>query len=164
MHSTNLHRWLHLLKLHTERMPFWIWITKYFTWGLGVRHASLTLLSHWSPAPWLWVGGIKPAVTFQGDDFAGWIHDGAVSRDGPPDGVGGVGHVHDHHLVLIADFFSDADELVRLHGEIAEPDVSRVHAHVLQLKRSRQWTNCGPMCHYHIPDFTYQKSSPLTFL
>lgn len=77
-------------------------------------------------------------VTFQGDDFAGGIHDGAVGRDGPPDWVGGVRHVHDHHLVLLAHLLSDADELVRLHGEIAEPDVGWVHAHVLQLQRLKE--------------------------
>lgn len=77
-------------------------------------------------------------VTFQGDDFACGIHDGAVSRDGPPDWVGGVRHVHDHHLVLLAHLLSDADELVRLHGEIAEPDVCWVHAHVLQLQRVKE--------------------------
>lgn len=72
--------------------------------------------------------------TFQSDDFAGRIHDGTVGRDGPPDRVGGVGHVHNHHLVLLAHLLSDADELVRLHGEVAEPDVGWVHAHVLQLE------------------------------
>lgn len=88
-----------------------------------------------------WMSGIKHAVTFQGDDFASRIHDGAVGRDGPPDRVGGVRHVHNHHLVLIPDLLSDADELVRLHGEVAEPDVCRVHTHVLQLERFQQETS-----------------------
>lgn len=74
------------------------------------------------------------SFTFQGDDLASRVHDRTVSRDGPPDGVGGVGHVHDHHLVLLAHLLSDADELVRLHGQIAEPDVGRVHTQVLQLE------------------------------
>lgn len=87
--------------------------------------------------------GIKGAVTFQGDDFAGRVHDGAVGRDRPPDRVGGVRHVHNHHLVLIADLFPDADKLVWLHGEVAEPDVGRVHTHVLQLERIQQETGCG---------------------
>ena len=77
-------------------------------------------------------------LTFQGDDFAGGVHDGTVGRDRPPDWVGGVGHVHNHHLVLLAHLLPDADELVRLHGQIAEPNVGRVHPHVLQLETIKQ--------------------------
>lgn len=77
-------------------------------------------------------------VTFQGDDFTSGIHDSTVGRDWPPDWGGGVRHVHDHHLVLFSHLLSDADELVRLHGEIAEPNVGWVHAHVLQLGRLKQ--------------------------
>lgn len=73
-------------------------------------------------------------LTFQGDDFAGGVHDGTVGRDGPPDWVSGVRHVHDHNLVLLTHLLSDADELVGLHGQIAEPNVGRVHAQVLQLE------------------------------
>ena len=75
--------------------------------------------------------------TFEGDDLAGWVHDGTVSRDGSPDGVCRVGHVHDDHLVLVAHFLPDADELVRLHGQVAEPDVGRVHPQVLQLEEAQ---------------------------
>lgn len=55
-------------------------------------------------------------LTFQGDDLAGGVHNGTVGGDRPPDWVGGVGHVHDYHLVLLTHLLSDADELVRLHG------------------------------------------------
>lgn len=72
--------------------------------------------------------------TFQSNDLAGGVHDGTVSRDRSPDGVGGVGHVHDHHLVLLAHLLSDADELIWLHRQIAEPNVGWVYAHVLQLE------------------------------
>ena len=81
------------------------------------------------------------ADTFEGDDLAGWVHDGTVSRDGSPDGVRRVGHVHDHHLVLITHFLPDADELVRLHGQVAEPDVGRVHPKVLQLEEAQPKTH-----------------------
>lgn len=81
-------------------------------------------------------------LTFQGNDLAGGVHDGTVSRDGSPDRVGGVGHVHNDHLVLLAHFFPDADELVRLHGQIAEPNVGWVHAQVLQLKE-KNIHECG---------------------
>lgn len=72
--------------------------------------------------------------TFEGDDFAGGVHDGAVGRDRPPDGIGGVGHVHDHHLVLLTHLLADADELIRLHCQIAEANVGWVYTQVLQLK------------------------------
>ena len=40
-------------------------------------------------------------LTFESNDFAGRVHDGAVGADRPPDGVGGVGHVDDDHLVVV---------------------------------------------------------------
>lgn len=84
--------------------------------------------------PGVWLTASLSSRTFQSDDFAGRIHDGTVGRDGPPDWVGGVGHVDDHHLVLLPHLLPDADELVWLHGEVAEPNVGWVHAHVLQLE------------------------------
>lgn len=77
-------------------------------------------------------------LTFQGDDLAGWVHDGAVCRDGPADGVVGVGHVNDDHLGLLAHLLPHADELVRLHGQRAESDVGRVDSQVLELKYERK--------------------------
>lgn len=74
--------------------------------------------------------------TFEGDDFAGGVHDGTVGRNRSPDWVGGIRHVHNHHLVLLAHLLTDADELVRLHRQIAEPNVGWVYAQVLQLKNS----------------------------
>lgn len=74
------------------------------------------------------------AFTFQGDDLACGVHDGTVGRDRSPDWISGVRHVHDHHLVLLAHLLPDADELVRLHGQIAEPNIGWVHAQVLQLE------------------------------
>lgn len=90
------------------------------TWEVSVR-------SWWYP-------------TFEGDDLAGRVHDGTVSRDGTSAGVIGVGHVYDHHLVLLAHLLPDADELVRLHGQVAEPDVGRIHPQVLQLKHTATHT------------------------
>lgn len=79
-------------------------------------------------------------LTFKCDDFGSGVHDGAVCRDRPADGRVGVGHVYDHHLVLLAHLLPDADELVRLHGQVAETNVSRVHPQVLQLKHTATHT------------------------
>ena len=70
-------------------------------------------------------------LTFECDDLAGWVHDGAVGWDGPSDGVGGVRHVYDDNLSGVAHLLADTDVLVRLHGEGAEPDVGRVDANIL---------------------------------
>lgn len=51
-------------------------------------------------------------LTFKGNNFAGRVHDGAVCRDRPADGIVGVGHVDDDDLGLLTHFLSDADELV----------------------------------------------------
>lgn len=73
--------------------------------------------------------------TFQSDDFAGRVHDGAVCRDRPADRVARVAQVHDQHLVLLTHLLSDADEAVRLHGQAAEADAGRTHSQRLQLER-----------------------------
>lgn len=77
-------------------------------------------------------------LTFQGYDLAGRVHDGAVGRDGPADGRVGVCHVDDHHLSLLAHLLTDADELVRLHGQGAEANVGRIDAQVLELRDKRE--------------------------
>lgn len=73
-------------------------------------------------------------LTFQGNDFAGWVHDGAVCRDGPADGIVGVGHVDDDHLGLLAHLLPHTDELVGLHGQRAESDVGWIDSQVLELR------------------------------
>ena len=73
--------------------------------------------------------------TFQGDDLARWIHDGRICRNGPPDGVGGVGEVNNDHLVRLAHLFADAYELVRLHRERREADVGGVDADIGELQK-----------------------------
>lgn len=77
--------------------------------------------------------GCELDLTFQSDDFAGGVHDGAVCRDGPPDGIVGVGHVDNDHLRLLAHLLSYADELVGLHGQGAKPNVGWVDSQVLEL-------------------------------
>lgn len=79
--------------------------------------------------------------TFECNDLAGWIHDGAVSWDGPADGGIGVRHVDDDHLRLLAHLLSDADEFIRLHGQGAEADVGWINPQVLKLRRQ---TERGP--------------------
>lgn len=79
-------------------------------------------------------GARELELTFEGDDFAGGVHDGAVRRDGPADGVVGVGHVDDDHLGLLAHLLPYADELVGLHGQSAESDVGWVDSQVLELR------------------------------
>lgn len=75
--------------------------------------------------------------TFQRDDFARRVHDGAVCRDRPADRVGRIAQVDDDHLVLLAHLLSDADEAVRLHGQAAEADAGRTHSQRLQLEDER---------------------------
>lgn len=71
--------------------------------------------------------------TFKGDDLASRVHNGTVGRDGPADWVCGVIHVNDDHLVLVSHLLPDANELVRLQGQVAEANVGRIHSQVLQL-------------------------------
>ena len=78
--------------------------------------------------------GRSVLLTFQGDDLARRVHDGRICRDGPPDGVGGVGEVDDDHLVRLAHLLADAYELVRLHRERCETDVGGVDADIGELK------------------------------
>ena len=73
-------------------------------------------------------------LTFESNDFAGRVHDGAVGADRPPDGVGGVGHVDDDDLSGLPDLLPDADVLVGLHREGVEPDVGGVDPHIGKLK------------------------------
>lgn len=80
----------------------------------------------------------EPLLTFEGNNFAGGVHDGAVSGDGAADGIVGIGHVDDDDLGLLAHFLSHADELVRLHGEGAEADVGWVDPQVLELSKKRE--------------------------
>lgn len=61
--------------------------------------------------------------TFKCNDFAGWVHYGAVGWDGPADRCIGVGHINDNHLSLLAHLLPDTDELVRLHGKGAEANI-----------------------------------------
>lgn len=81
--------------------------------------------------------GCELDLTFEGNDFAGGVHDGAVCRDGPADGIVGVGHVNDDHLRLLAHLLPYADELVGLHGQGAEPNVGRVDSQVLELDMNK---------------------------
>ena len=49
------------------------------------------------------VEDLQGFLGLQSDDLAGGVHDGAVSADGSSDGVGGVGHVDNDHLVVVGD-------------------------------------------------------------
>jgi hypothetical protein len=77
---------------------------------------------------------LDACLALEGYDFGSGVHDGALRRDGPPDGVGSVSHVDDDHLGGVADLLPDADELVALHGERRERDVRHVDAHIGQLQ------------------------------
>ena len=63
-----------------------------------VRHSVGVHLVHH-----LNVENLQGFLGLQSDDLAGGVHDGAVSADGSSDGVGGVGHVDNDHLVVIGD-------------------------------------------------------------
>lgn len=73
-------------------------------------------------------------LTFKGNNFAGRVHDGAVCRDGPADGIVGVCHINDDNLGLLTHFLPYADELVGLHGQSAESNVGWVDSQVLELR------------------------------
>ena len=72
-------------------------------------------------------------LTFQRDDLAGWVHNGAVGTDGAADRVGRVCHVDDDHLGRLAHLLPHADVLVGLHGEGVEPDVRSVDTNIGEL-------------------------------
>ena len=40
----------------------------------------------------------SPAPTFQGDNFAGRVHDGRVRGDGPSNGIRRIRHINNHNL------------------------------------------------------------------
>jgi len=96
--------------------------------------------------------------TFERDDFARWIHDRWIGRDRSSYRIRRVVHVDDHDLRRFADLLADADKLVRLHCQRAEPDVGRIDAEVLQLditnggrrvttrSESEKWESCPKFC------------------
>ena len=77
---------------------------------------------------------LQRLLRLESDDFAGGVHDGGVCADGPPDGVGGVGHVDDDHLGGLPHLLPHADELVALHREGVEPDVRGVDPDICELE------------------------------
>ena len=79
------------------------------------------------------VEDLESFLSLQRDHLRGWVHDGRVGRDGATDGVGGVGHIDDDHLVRLAHFLADTDELVRLHGEAVKADIGRADADIGEL-------------------------------
>ncbi len=79
------------------------------------------------------VEDLESLLSLQCDHLRGRVHDGRVGRDGAADGVGGVGHVDDDHLVRLAHFLADTDELVRLHGEAVKADIGRADADIGEL-------------------------------
>lgn len=60
---------------------------------------------------------------FEGDHFAGRIHDGRIGGYRTSDRILRIGHVDDNDLGDVTGFFADADVLVRFHGERVETDV-----------------------------------------
>ena len=64
-----------------------------------------------------------------------------LTGNGSSNGVGDVGHVENDDLGRISDFFTNANELVRLHGEGGETDVGRIDPHILKLKMLLKLTN-----------------------
>ena len=83
------------------------------------------------------MGKQRARRTFEGDHFAGGVHDGRVCGDGPPDGVGRVVHVDDNNLRSVSHLLAHTDEFVRFHGEGGESDVGCVDAHILELDGSK---------------------------
>jgi hypothetical protein len=83
------------------------------------------------------VEDLESLLSLQRDHLRGRVHDGRVGRDGAADGVGGVGHIDDDHLVGLAHFFADTDELVRLHGEAVKADIGSADADIGELAEER---------------------------
>jgi hypothetical protein len=81
------------------------------------------------------VEDLEGLLSLEGDHFRCWIHDGRVGGDRTTNRVGGVGHVDDDHLIGLADFFSDANEFVRLHREAVEADISCADADIGELAK-----------------------------
>lgn len=75
------------------------------------------------------------SFSFQSNDLAGWVHDGRVSTDGPPDRIGGVRHVNDDNLCSLTNLLSDTDELVRLHRECVEGYRGWIDADICELEQ-----------------------------
>ena len=80
------------------------------------------------------VEDLQRLLGLEGDHLAGGVHDGGVGTDGPPDGVGGVGHVDDDHLGRLPHLLPHADELVALHREGVEADVGGIDSDICELK------------------------------
>ena len=83
------------------------------------------------------VEDLEGLLSLQGDHLRGRVHDGRVGRDRASNRVDRVGHVDDDHLVGLTDLFSDADELVRLHGEAVEAHVGRTDADIGELAKEQ---------------------------
>lgn len=80
------------------------------------------------------VKDLQSFLRLECDHFASWIHDCRVSADGASNWIGGVAHVNDNNLRRFAHFLANADEFIRLHGEVAEGDGSGLNADICKLK------------------------------
>ena len=101
-----------------------------------LRHdVSLHLAFH------LDVEDLEGLLSLQGDHLRCGIHDGRVGRNRATNRIGGIGHVDDDHLVCLADFFSDANELVRFHREAVEADIGCADAHIGELANEKEENN-----------------------
>lgn len=76
--------------------------------------------------------------TFQGNNFASWVHDGRVCRDGSSDWIRRVIHVNDDHLCCLANLLSDTYELVRLHCKGTEPNIGCIDSNILELQKKKE--------------------------
>lgn len=72
-------------------------------------------------------------LTFERNNFAGWIHDGRVGGDWTPGRVADIVHVDNDHLCGVIDLFTHANEFVRLHGESAERNRIDIDADICEL-------------------------------
>lgn len=75
------------------------------------------------------------SLSLQCNDLRSRIHDGALSRNGPANGVIGVRHVDDDNLGSVSDFFPYADEFVTLHGEGGERNVCDIDSDIGELAK-----------------------------
>lgn len=72
--------------------------------------------------------------TFQGNDFAGWIHDCWIGANRSTDRICGVIHIDDNYLIIVTDLFTYTNEFVRLHRERGKWNGVRIDAGICELK------------------------------
>ena len=81
------------------------------------------------------VENLQSLLSLERNHLRGRIHDGRIGRNGPTNGVGRVCHIDDDHLIGLANFFADTNELVRFHGEAVEAHIGGADTDISELAK-----------------------------